>query len=397
MIASVFISRLVPVFAARSTVFSRKLERHRKLVLMKVRQRLALITIKRHWKALRLSFKAMQIKIIKYKRKIDAVSKRKALFSRYTAVSPRSIIEPTPTTERHFSNIAFSVSEMFAPESGSTSMVRVSALTDHISNDIPKSLEKQASLLPSRYDSDDEVMLEEQLKREAREQMLLKKVAHSIPDYSEKLPLPCLQERAIHTSGFSHSPVISPVSRVLRPTIAFSGRMKQAERTGVTGPFVRSYLIQSPPTAPCRFRPGHVNMALPLTLSMPKDVKYEASYVRSLSVSRHSEEPSYMRATTASKAERWVNREPVRNIKRSPLGKIDLKKVSQPTFSFEMKMKEPVLDQGYNLDRKEPWRPSVPKSPQYTPALENSFYKPYRLPRVHLNRLKTDLASPRVN
>lgn len=367
-----------------------KLQQHRQAVLLKVRRRLAVIVIRTYWRDLRLNFKAMQIKIIKYKRKCKAYNNRKAAFSRYSALSPRGALDQSVgLADRFIPLIALSVSEVYSTEWDLSTKRRDSSVSELFKTDLTKLQDKGSTITLNRHETEEHLSIDER-HQGARDQLYMKKVAHNIPLYSEKLPLPCLQERAIHSSGFSQSVIISPNSHVLSSTAASSARASKPERLKPSGPLFRSLLIQAPPTAPCRYRQGHVHTAAPLSMTAPKDVRRSVSHLMKSSVFKlnDGDEPSYMRATSASKRVRGHEEEP-RKCKRKSLDLIDLKKLSLPTFSYEMKIKEPVSDTLEN--KKEPWKPSVSKNPQYTPALDNKFYNPSRLPRAHYSRRTASL------
>lgn len=287
-LAEVLISQLTHVFAAKATVLAIIKEDQKQATLLKVRRRLAIIIVRTHWRGLRLNFKAMQIKIIKYKRKVETINRRKALFSRYAAGSPKNAVDLTPPRSNFQSpSLMFSMAVAYTTEDVASTRRRDSGLSGLLGSDITKANEKIGSRAPSRHDSDEDAMLEEKLKREYREQMNLAKVAHNIPAYADKLPMPCLQERTVSSSVYSIGRrSISPQSRILSSTAAYLGRSARPRRVGTSGPYVRNTLIQTPPTAPCKFRQGQVRIAAPMPLTMPKDIKVKVNQFRSLSFTR---------------------------------------------------------------------------------------------------------------
>jgi hypothetical protein len=380
--AAEFINQFVSYFVARSAVLEIQKEKKKERMLETIKMRLAVLVIAINWRKLNLSYRGMKVKIGKYRLKLEVINRRKALFNRYTTVSPKNLSSPSQTlNDRSKPGITLLASEIFKtdgelaasqPDMGGkegTQLVVKRPQNKH-----------EMGLASSRLDSE-EARIEALIHHEHREQMKKLKLAHNIPDYSENLPRPLLQERAFMNSLNSiESNALRPSSKVLNVSITASVRAKAADKLLNTGPIVRNTLIQAPPRAHSRLRAGSVNCIPPMSLTMPKDVKVVPSKFRVRSVMRASneEEPSYMRPTSASKGEK--REEKVFKSRRKALGKINIKDLSLPTFSYEMKIKE-HSSQEPNL-RREPWRPSVPTSSSYTPGLDNSSFIPHKFHRT---------------
>jgi hypothetical protein len=371
---SAFINKSGPVFAARCKVMRLRQRQHKKRTLLKVRRGLAILVIAKHWRKHRLNFKAMQIKIVRYRRKLEAASKRKALLGRQSGRSPKIAMEAsTPQTLKF--NLALSAAETYQASGESTMRGRDSITSDRFKEGFSKAQDNVlAALEANRYESDEEDRLEAELQQQAREQIELRKVSYNIPHYTDKLRLPCLKERTIYSSiDSARDSSVRPDSNLFTMTVAMSSKMRMAERAASIGPMIRSTLITAPPTAPSRYRPGHLHSLSPMSLSMPLDEKLKLPGVTTRSWFSPSdlEEPSYMRATTASKGARWTGAKPV-------MKKRKLKKINTRRLNFSCDTKKP--DEG-QVDTKEPWRFAVPREPFYTPGLGNTRYKTQNQPR----------------
>jgi hypothetical protein len=335
----VFINKYALFFGARTTVLSVQ----RQVKLHSIAQRLALIALRKYWIALGLTSNSMLTKIKKFKRKREARIRKRLLFGRKSsAVSPKSV---------EFSPAEHLFSALFAgdvPKFEGSSSRRMSVASDFK----PKLQEKLLSAVIPSLDSDSEDDLETKL---GKEQLQLTKVSYNVPAYVEKLPLPLMQERAVHSSVYSS--VISPRAHFLSLTASMNARMREADRGEDKGLLIRSTLIQAPPAAPCRFKPGQHNSAAPMVLSMPKDTQVKKS--------KHTGDLSYMRTT------RGIREEPKAKLS---LRKVDINRLRLSTLSFETKTK------------KEPWKPSVR-------PLSNSFFKPRKSTRLQSSKVKSAVSS----
>jgi hypothetical protein len=380
--ASEFISKCVSYFVARCAVFEIQQEKKKQRMLEKIKKRLAVLVIGANWRKLKLSYRGMKAKIGRYKRRLEVSSRRKALFDRYSTVSPKNFSDPSPPlNERLRPGITVLVSDAYKTEGDLAAPQADMRVKEGNQLLEIKSDKQEVGLASSRIDSE-EARLEALIHHEHRQQMKMLKIAHNIPDYSEKLPLPLLQERALMNSLYSiESNALRSSGRVLSVSLTASVRAKTADKLVNTGPTVRNTLIQAPPRVHSRFRAGSINTVPPISLSVPKDVKVVPSNFRARSIVRspNEEEPSYMRATCASKGEK--REEKVFKSRRKALGKINIKELGLPTFSYEMKLKEPSSSEETKI-RRDPWRPSVPTGSSYTPGLDNSFYIPHKFPRT---------------
>jgi len=327
-----FIQRALTVFVAKLKIERRKWEIWREGKLKEIRERLAIINIKKYWKRKKLSVRIIRERIKRIKRRRMAM-KNKQNYIRYIAM-----MNPPPTNPRASPPSADSKpsssrtqSRTSSPDTSPTKR-QVSARVETPGFDPQDKLALSSVTSVSENDHNSEVDNLEKLARVYREKMKLVKVSYNIPPIPPKKDvMPYFQEKSIKESFAFYSG-----SNYSSNTYSSIDKTRCSIRSSIENR-TRNFIINTPPVIhQKRTYAGDISPAY-MHMVTPSDKPHTNRVYKRYKVDTAVEYP-YARAT-ASTISRWESAVPALPEAKSTRSK-EYKipsRLTAPTIAFSLK------------------------------------------------------------
>lgn len=338
--------------------------RYRVIRLEQIKENIAILTVKKIWRAKKLSFKIVKEKFIRIKRRKAAMQNKEA-YQKYLA----SLGGPNPAPKN----------QKKMQESGSKD-----------SKNLTEGKVEEGEGEKANNPEDDEEYKEAQrikeiIDRKIKEKVAMGKLAYAIPDIKgNKMILPMMQEKALNES-FEEEGVKSKLFYITLSNFAKGRSLSRESR-----PMTRNLNISTPKELNQR---RHFDIGMPLPrLSLLESANVPLIPSPPLIVPE-VENAHFLLPTTAS-----ANRteEPVQpswravynKVKKHKRMKLDLniKKDDGERTTRPMQIKERVAH----------WIPVARRFSTYVPGLDNSAYTPYKWTPLQLDKRILHTANPSV-
>lgn len=330
--ASIFIQKALTVFVAKLRIERRKWEIWREGRLKEIRERLAIIKIKKYWKKKKLSVRIIRDRIKRIKRRRMAM-KNKQNYIRYIAMmnAPSSNPRASPPSADSKPSSSRTQSRTSSPDTiPPKRQISLRVETPGFDPHDKLALSSVTSVSETEHNSEEDNI--EKLARMYREKMKLVKVSYNIPPIPPKKDvMPYFQEKSIKESFAFYSG-----SNYSSNTYASIDKTRCSIRSSIENR-TRNFIINTPPvihqkrTYTGDFSPAYMHMVV------PSDKANTNRVYKRYKVDTAVEYP-YARAT-ASTISRWESAVPTLPETKSTKHK-DYKIPSRliaPTIAFSLK------------------------------------------------------------